>query len=386
MNITALKARADELMNEVQVKVKAVQDGVLTYEEFEPRIEALKIERDGILAKIKAYNQATAWQLGNPGDGSVPKATGALSHMTHLPDGAEEKRLTFKGMGAKLADKMLSTDVSTKTATLAPSGASVVAQEFEPNVVALGRPAYSILELLPVIPHDSPNFAYLRQTSRTNNAAVVPDFGTKPTSTYGTERVESSLSVIAHLSEGIPRYWFTDNAELQNFVQQELDYGLRIAVEAKVIADIHSTSGILTQAFSTSAVVTIRKALTRLEVNELLPSAIVFHPDDWETVELMLATATAIEYRNLPYDPAARRLYGVPVVTCVRQTPGAVDVLARESVFVDVDTTGVQVQWSENSNDTDFVQNLIRARFEGRWATSVKRPLGVVHATVVAGS
>lgn len=36
------------------------------------------------------------------------------------------------------------------------------------------------------------------------------------------------------------------------------------------------------------------------------------------------------------------------------------------------------MQWSANSNDTDFSKNLIRARCEGRFGTSVLSPLGVV--------
>jgi hypothetical protein len=44
----------------------------------------------------------------------------------------------------------------------------------------------------------------------------------------------------------------------------------------------------------------------------------------------------------------------------------------------------VGVQWSENSNDTDFAKNLIRARCEGRFGTSVLSPLGVVSCDLTA--
>ena len=42
------------------------------------------------------------------------------------------------------------------------------------------------------------------------------------------------------------------------------------------------------------------------------------------------------------------------------------------------------MQWSENSNATDFSENLIRARCEGRFATSVFSPLGVVVGDLTA--
>ena len=54
--------------------------------------------------------------------------------------------------------------------------------------------------------------------------------------------------------------------------------------------------------------------------------------------------------------------------------------LATDAVVVDMDTIGVGGQWSESSNADDFSKDLIRARCEGRLATSVYSPLGVVSA------
>ena len=65
------------------------------------------------------------------------------------------------------------------------------------------------------------------------------------------------------------------------------------------------------------------------------------------------------------------RLFGVPVVATVLEAAGVGHVLAADAVVVDTDTLGVGVQWSENSNADDFSKNLIRARCEGRFGTSV---------------
>ena len=61
-----------------------------------------------------------------------------------------------------------------------------------------------------------------------------------------------------------------------------------------------------------------------------------------------------------------------------------VHVLARDAVAVNIDSQGTGVQWSENSNATDFSENLIRARCEGRFATSVFSPLCVVVGDLTA--
>ena len=71
-------------------------------------------------------------------------------------------------------------------------------------------------------------------------SAVVAENAVKPTSIYSVTRV-GRLQVIAHLSEPIPRYWLLDNDQLSGFVMNELNYGLRLAIEGKIITDINAT-------------------------------------------------------------------------------------------------------------------------------------------------
>ena len=172
---------------------------------------------------------------------------------------------------------------------------------------------------------------------------------------------------------------------IEAFVDSELSYGLNLAVEAKVVSDVNGTSGIQTQAFSSSIVQTIRKALTKIEVAGYTPGAIVLHPSDFEAIELAVASSSALEYQGLPYDAAARRLFGTPIATTVSASVGSGTVLAVDSVVLDTDAAGIQVAWSETSNADDFSKNLIRARVEGRFGTSVLSPLGVVRATLSGG-
>ena len=64
---------------------------------------------------------------------------------------------------------------------------------------------------------------------------------TKPTSVYSVIRIEQSLVVVAHLTEGIPRYWLLDNSALETFAS-----ACRWPFQAKVLTDINGTSGIQT--------------------------------------------------------------------------------------------------------------------------------------------
>ena len=251
-------------------------------------------------------------------------------------------------------------------------------QEFVADPIVLGQVAQGLLDVLPVRQHTSPEYSYLAQTTRTNNAAVVAEGAAKPTSVYSVVRVEKSLVVVAHLSEGIPRYWLLDNTALETFVDSELRYGLGVSVEAKVLSDVNGTSGIQTQAYSTSASATLRKGLTNVEVGRLHGQLGGAAPDGLGRRRAGAgSTVNAIEHMSLPIT-WLRRLFGVPIVSTVAQAAGVGHVLASDAVVVDTDTQGVGVQWSETSNTDDFAKNLIRARCEGRFGTSVLSPLGVV--------
>jgi len=206
----------------------------------------------------------------------------------------------------------------------------------------------------------------------------------KPTSTYSVVRVTDQLDVLAHISEALPRMWVADSPALQQFLTNELTYGLALAVEAMAISDIAATSGIQTQAFSTSVLQTLRKSVTKLESNGYPPATFVLHPNDWEAIELALLSTSAVEFQGLPFDAQRRTLWGLAVTVTNAATAGTAHTLASGAVGLNTDSQGVQIAWSETSNADDWSKNLIRARCEGRYATSVFQPLGVVPSDLTA--
>jgi hypothetical protein len=254
----------------------------------------------------------------------------------------------------------------------------VVGQTFQPDVVELGKPATSLLDVVPVVVQPTPQFAYLRQSARTNAAAIAPELSVKATAVYTIVRIADQLDVVAHLSEAVPKYWLADNAALEQFLDMELTYGLQQATEAMIVSDVAGTSGVQTQAYATSVLTTLRKTLTKLETSGYVPSAIALNPTDFEGIELALSTVNAVEHLSLPFDAAARRLWGTPLVATNAVAAGVSYTLAEGAVILNTDSYGVQIAWSEMSNADDWSKNLIRARCEGRYATSVAAPLGVV--------
>lgn len=371
-----LRAKAREIAPELERATDIAQKAAdenrdLTRDERTAYDEAMKKAKP-IIAGLRAAREDAAFEAHARGIFDGGGTGGSKSG----------QRLSFKNMAAGIGDKMLHGHFGEKS--LAPSGSAVVTQGFTEDPVPLGRVATGLLDVLPVQVQSSPSYAYLRQTVRDNAAAVVADYALKPVTELGLVRVENTLAVVAHLSEPIPRFWVSDNSALETFVTAELEHGLRLAIEAKVIEDVNDTSGIQAQAFSVSTIETIRRALTKIEVAGHTAGAIVLHPETFAEIEILLASSSAVEYQGLPYLAAQRLLYGIPIAVTVSQEVNVAHVLAAGSVVLDVDSLGVGVMWSENAGAETFARNEIVLRVEQRVGVSTPSALGIVVADLVA--
>lgn len=300
-----------------------------------------------------------------------------------------------KSLGNRVAGQMGRASVAAGAKALLPSGEVSTGVELVTNSpIAQGRIIPGLLSVLPVVQHASPRYQYLRQTARTNNAAPVASGGLKPTSALGLTRISADLAVVAHLSEAIDKYWIEDSAALQQFVGDELLYGLSQALEGQLLngsgiaptmAGILNTSGILTQAAVVGDLLgTFRSAVTSMETTGQNPSVFVTNPTDWARVETTKASGSG-DYLidSSPVDRAARRLWGVPIALSTSIAAGTALLLDTASVALDVDRSGIRVQWSENVSD-DFNRNQLRARCEGRFGLSLYQGFGACKITLPA--
>ena len=91
-----------------------------------------------------------------------------------------------------------------------------------------------------------------------------------------------------------------------------------------------------------------------------------------------------MEHLSLPDDPASRRLFGVPIVATVSEAAGVGHVLATDAVVVDTEAR----VWGAVVGDVQhrrLREDLIRARCEGRFGTSLSSPLGAPWAPTHSG-
>lgn len=254
--------------------------------------------------------------------------------------------------------------------------------------VVMNKPATTLFDLIPsrVV---APDYSYLRQSKRENNAAPVARGEVKPTSKYGLERVEDRLRVIAHLSDALYVYDLKDYGNLAQFINAELRYGLFAALEHQVVSGdgtgenlrgLANTSGLVVQPFKTNSVLTIRSAITSLEAQGFMPDGILMNPVDWEGVET--STYLLNEQTSTPVDRAARRLWGLPVALSLEIEQGTSYVKSQGSLEIHVDDPVAALEWGVTGDD--FTRNQVRARLEGRFNVAALIPSAIVKADLSA--
>lgn len=240
-------------------------------------------------------------------------------------------------------------------------------------------------------------FSFIRQTARTNNAAVVGDGGTKPTSLYTTQEIDDHYRVIAHLSEPVPQRFFQDDGALADFLGNEMANGLSQALENEALngdgtaaafgddtrmTGILNTSGIQSQAYAINLLTTTRKALTLLQAAGVTPTAWVLHPTDAEAFDLLReGTGDGAFLLGGPGANAGQNLWTIPRITSVSLTPGsailadwtAAKIVPRQEATLHIDTGG-----------TLFQKNQVQFRMEGRYGIAVKQPRSFVTVDLTA--
>lgn len=228
-------------------------------------------------------------------------------------------------------------------------------------------------------------FEYLRQTTRTNNAATVADNAAKPTSVYTFEDESGRARVFAHLSEPIPLRYLADHRELSGILSGQMGEDLYRRLEANVLVGdgvgenftgIANTSGIQTQAYDTSVLTTLRKARTALETIGETPTAWVMSYADLETIDMQL------DGNNNFMEGIDQKVFGglpkiaslnVPAGTAYLADWRQARIYVRELGRLDADASGDL-----------FDKNQVKLRYEGRFGFAVLRPAAFVEIDLTA--
>ncbi|WP_341578584.1 phage major capsid protein [Microbacterium schleiferi] len=144
-------------------------------------------------------------------------------------------------------------------------------------------------------------FQYMRQTTRTNNAAAIADGENKPTSIYTFGEVTDHYRTYVNKTEDLPYRYLADYERLMDVVEKQLAEDMMVAIEQDILSGegpdeeagtdafvgILETTGIQVQVWATDLLTTLSNAKHKFIAQELPFNGWVLNPTDLQTLELM---------------------------------------------------------------------------------------------------
>jgi HK97 family phage major capsid protein len=251
-----------------------------------------------------------------------------------------------------------------------------------PGVVELPQRPMTIRSLLAQGNMDGQSIEFLKEHSRTDNAAMVAEGAAKPQSDFRLELVSTSAKVIAHHMK-VSRQTLSDVSMVRSMIDNRLSYGLDLKEEDQLLngdGTGQNLLGIVPQATAyvsplagadTQSIDKIRLMMLQAALALLPADGIVLNPADWAWIELLKDT-TGRYIIGQPQGTIGASLWSLPVVPSMAMT--------IDKVLVGAFRTGAQIfdRWETTietgyEND-DFTKNLVTILGEKRLALATYRP------------
>jgi HK97 family phage major capsid protein len=361
----------------IETDLKAKQDDLKSYEQVETQRKALVAATEGPAGEIEAPVAPTGRKsLGEQfTDSDGFKGTSFKSG--RFSTGAVE--LDAPGLGQKA------------TFTEAAGGSGGIIPTYLPGVTEILFRRLVVADLFPQGSTDRPTIIYLKESSVTNAAAAVAEGGAKPGSdlnlTQVTENVKKLATTLKVSDEALE-----DISFLQSYINARLTLFVKLAEEDQLLngsgsganlTGLLNRSGLQTaQAKSTDSIPdAIYKEITKIRINAFVePDGIVMHPTDWQSVRLS-KDANGQYYAGGPFTGAygnggmatQNQLWGMPVVVTTALSQGTA-VVGAFGIGAQILRKGGLTVEATNSNEDDFLKNLVAIRAEERLALAVYRP------------
>jgi HK97 family phage major capsid protein len=260
------------------------------------------------------------------------------------------------------------------------SAGALVYSEQTNIIVPYGRRPLTLFDIITQGTTNSDTVEYVRVTAETNAAAPVAEAtaaggssGYKPESSMTLERVTEPVKTTAHWIP-VTKRALSDAGQLRTLIDNFLRYGLMEEWEDQAVTGsgvgenftgLDTVSGTQDQAWDTNILVT----------------AYLLHPTDWETIQLTrddsgAGAGTGGFLFGSPAGTQSETLWGLPVVECeaVPQGWGWVGDF-RLMVYWNREQASISVS---DSHSDFFVRNLVAILAEQRGALGILKPNGFV--------
>ena len=253
---------------------------------------------------------------------------------------------------------------------------------------------------------------YVRVTSVTNNAAPVAEAtssaaptapggagalvnnaggGYKPESGLALAKVTTAVKTIAHWMP-VTKRALSDAAQIRTLIDAFLRYGLEEELEDQMVQGdgtgenfdgLGNVSGVQSQAWDTNALVTLRKAKTKVRtVGRSIANAYLLNPADVETIDLLTDNENRYYFGGPSGTGSAQPLWNLPVIE-TEAVPAGTGYVGdfRKAILWDREQATIQMT---DSHLDFFVRNLVAILAEMRAAFGVLQPNAFVEIDLTA--
>ncbi len=285
-----LDARLDDIKAQAETILNTAK------EEDRPLTSDEQQKFDDLIADGKKINEATA---------NHQTAADAIGELAQRPDSAP--LADRRSPGEKFVESNAFSDLQAQYPNGIPNGTKV--QTGSVNVgsfrnalltdpglseplhvidVPAGVQVVDLLNAITVI-DDAPDTVKIFTASFTNAADVTAEGALKPESTLIWTPATLNQDTIAHHMP-VTNQTLSHNPMMRGFVDRFMIAGVRARAQAQVGTDLAAWSGLTAQAFDTDLTTTLRRAMTKAQVNGAIlgtgPISIVLSADDAETLDL----------------------------------------------------------------------------------------------------
>lgn len=372
MNLKEKLIEAQEALAEVKT---AVENGEKSADDLSAAIEAVKTAQ----ANIDAADEAD----------TLIKSLGSTEGKADM----EESKPMAKNIGENFIENIKSMEIgkrfdisvpafkaATDTQT-SPAGAVDFATTFDKAVVEGTRVPLVIRDLFGAETISGSTLVYLVEGAMQGAPAVTAEGAEKPQIHFAdpTPKTVSLAKVACHIKESDE--YINDYPFLASAINGRLLYELGLVEQGKLVTDLLGTSGIQTGTYAATGTATdiadaiLQAAMDVQASTGFAADAVALNPADW----YILRTG---KYNNGTYygggyfgDQTIPNIWGIPVCVSASVTSGTVIVGAFKTCASVVQNGGVSVE-AVNTNEDDFVKNLMTIRAEERLALAVRRPAG----------
>lgn len=245
-------------------------------------------------------------------------------------------------------------------------------------------PGLTVLDLMQVITiiDDAPTTIKTFTAAFTNAADVVAEGAAKPEATMTWTPATLNQETIAHHMP-VTNQALAHNSMLRGYIDTFMVNGVRAKVQSNVATALAGWTGITAQAFDTDLRTTLRKSMTKAQVNGAQlgagPPVIGISPNDAETLDLEQLASVVLAPGQAPQQ--ANGIWRAPLVVSAAFADGFAYVGdMRQVVFYTSGGVNVAVGLVGNQ----FIENEQTIRAETEGVTGVLGAAGIVKADLTA--